>query len=113
MSKNTINTKSNKSEQPKIGRLPGVGQGNIGALMDTNAAPEDAKARALWRTMLIKNAFNGRCTSAEDLQDRFERLFNLCLENNFVPTVEMLAVASGYSRRTLIDIEREKCERLC
>ena len=90
---------------PLATRSNGSGK-NIGFIndVDLNAAP-DAKARALRRTMLVKSLNTGRCTSAQELADRFEKLFDMCFRNNFVPVVEMLALCSGLDRRTLWDIE--------
>lgn len=55
--------------------------------------------------MLIKSLDEGRCTSPQELADRFEKLFTMCFNNNFIPTVEALALCSGYDRRSLWDIE--------
>lgn len=79
---------------------------NINEILDPNNAPDDAKVRALRRTMLIKSLDTGRCTTPQELSDRFEKLFSVCLENGFIPVVESLALCSGWDRRTLWDIER-------
>jgi hypothetical protein len=39
------------------------------------------------------------------LADRFNKLFEVCIDEGFLPNVEMLALASGWDRRTLHDIE--------
>lgn len=79
---------------------------NIGEINDINLnTSPDAKALALRRTMLIKSLNTGRCTSAQELQERFENLFEIAFNNNFVPTVEALALCSGLDRRTIHDIE--------
>lgn len=79
---------------------------NIAETLDPNNAPDDAKVRALRRTLLIKKLDTGRCTSAQELEERFQNLFEVCFQNNFIPTVEALALCSGWDRRTLWDIER-------
>ena len=87
-------------------KIANMGQGNIGAFTNPNEnVLPDAKSRALWRTMLIKDLDTGRCTSAQELSDRFEKLFTMCFNNNFIPTVEALALCSGMDRRTIHDIE--------
>ena len=78
---------------------------NIASILDPNNAPADAKARALRRTMAIKALDTGRCTTSQELADRFSKLFDLCFEYNFIPTVESLALCSGWDRRTLWEIE--------
>lgn len=77
----------------------------INEVLSPNNAPEDAKVLALRRTMAIKSLNTSRCTTAEELKDRFDKLFQLCLEYNFIPTVESLALCSGIGRKDLWDIE--------
>lgn len=84
---------------------------NINEMMDLNLnAPMDAKVRALRRTMLINKLNTHRCTSPEELQERFEKLFETCFENGFIPTVEALSLCSGIERTTLYDMEHIKHE---
>lgn len=88
--------------------MPNMGKGDIGALTNFNESPDitpDAKTKALRRTMLIKSLNTGRCTSAQELSERFEQLFDMCFKNNFIPTVEALALCSGFDRRSIWDIE--------
>lgn len=87
-------------------KIKNMGHRNIGMISDTNEnTSPDAKARALRRTMLIKSLDTGRCTTPQELDERFEKLFTMCFNNNFIPTVEALALCSGWDRRTLWDIE--------
>ena len=67
---------------------------NINEILDPNNAPADAKVTALRRTMLIKSLNTGRCTTPQELNDRFSKLFEMCFNNNFIPTVEALALCS-------------------
>lgn len=72
-------------------------QGQINLFNDLNISTSpDAKSKALRRTMLINSLNIGRCTTSQELQDRFEQLFELCFNNNFIPTVEALALCSRY-----------------
>lgn len=76
-------------------KVPGMGKGDINKLnLLDEQTPPDAKARALRRTMLIKSLCTSRCTTPQELEDRFNNLFDTCLENNFIPTVEALALCS-------------------
>lgn len=78
---------------------------DIGKLTSTADVPESAASVALRRTLLVKKLNTGRCTTSEELADRFDKLFNLATLNGFVPTVEMLALSSGINRRDLWEIE--------
>ena len=78
---------------------------NIADVLNINNSPDDKRAIALRRTMLIKSLNTGRCTSPQELSERFEKLFETCLQYNFVPTVEALALCSGFDRTTLWDME--------
>ena len=94
-------------------KVPSMGQKNIGKLSNLNDNPDvpmDAKVRALSRTMLINKLNTHRCTSPEELQERFEKLFEICFENGFIPTVEALSLCSGIERTTLYDMEHIKHE---
>lgn len=86
-----------------------MGKGDIAKFnsLEEQTTP-DAKTRALRRTMLIKSLNTHRCTSPEELKERFEQLFDMCFRNNFIPTVEALALCSGIDRRTLWDMENVK-----
>lgn len=79
---------------------------NIADILDPNNAPADAKVRALRRTMLVKSLNTKRCTSAQELSERFEQLFDICFKHGFIPVVEMLALCSGIDRRDLWEMEK-------
>ena len=83
-----------------------MGKGDIGMFTNPNEnATSDSKTRALRRTMLIKSLNTSRCTTSQELEQRFSDLFEMCFHNNFIPTVEALALCSGIDRRTIHDIE--------
>ena len=78
-------------------KIANMGHRNIGMISDTNEnTSPDAKARALRRTMLIKSLCTSRCTTPQELEERFDNLFEMCFNNNFIPTVEALALCSRY-----------------
>lgn len=80
-------------------------KGDIGKYTKLDDVPESAASTALRRTLLAKSLNTGRCTTPQELADRFDSLFQIATNNGFIPTVEMLALASGWDRRTLWDIE--------
>lgn len=86
-------------------KVPTMKKGDIGQLVDTSNVPPDKATMALRRTLLVKKLNTGRCTTPQELADRFEQLFETCVENGFMPNVEMLAIASGINRRDLWEIE--------
>lgn len=85
--------------------LPSIGQRNIGAVSSTQNVEETVASKTMRRTMLIKSLNTGRCTSAQELSERFSLLFETCLKHGFIPPIEALALCSGYNRRTIHDIE--------
>lgn len=89
-----------------MGNKPANRGRNINDILDVNQnTSPDARFVALRRTLLVKRLNTGRCTSAEELSERFTSLFELAFQEGFVPNVEMLAICSGLNRRTLHDIE--------
>lgn len=84
---------------------------NIAETLDPNNAPEGARREALRRTILAKNLNTSRCTTPQEMADRFDLLFQTALKNGFVPTVEMLGLCSGYDRRTIHDMEIENTHK--
>lgn len=77
--------------------VPYMGKGDIAKFnsLEENVTP-DAKSRALRRTMLINSLNTSRCTTSQELSDRFQKLFEICFNNNFIPTVEALALCSRH-----------------
>lgn len=93
-------------------KIANMGHSDINKLnsLEESTTP-DAKSRALRRTMLINSLNTSRCTTSQELKDRFEQLFELCFNNNFIPTVEALALCSGIDRRDLWRIETEETHK--
>lgn len=86
-------------------KVPTMGKSDIGKLNGVQDAPPSAAREALRRTLLASELNTSRCTTSQELADRFDSLFQLGSVNGFIPNVEMLALASGWDRRTLWDIE--------
>ena len=80
-------------------------KGDIAKYTKLDEVPESAASTALRRTLLVKKLNTGRCTTSQELADRFDSLFQTATDNGFIPTVEMLAISTGWDRRTLWDIE--------
>lgn len=82
---------------------------NIADILDINQNyPKTARTEALRRTLLVSKLNTGRCTSPQELTDRFNSLFELAFKEGFIPNVEMLALASGIDRRALWEIETKQ-----
>ena len=91
-----MGTKSKVNKADLIDKKPtqtGRGQINNFNTLE-NTVSDDAKSKALRRTMLISSLNTGRCTTPQELSDRFKKLFEMCFNNNFIPTVEALALCS-------------------
>ena len=46
-------------------------------------------------TFIKKKVIDKKIYTQQELADRFEKLYNVCLENGFIPVVESLALCSG------------------
>ena len=75
-------------------KVPSMKKGDIGKLVNTSNVEPDKATMALRRTMLVRKLNTGRCTTPQELKDRFSKLFEMCFNNNFIPTVEALALCS-------------------
>ena len=54
--------------------------------------------------LLVMRTFEGKADSPEELANRFATYFEMCLEHGRIPTVEGLALVSGFSRSHFYDI---------
>ena len=84
---------------------------NINEILDPNKAPTEAKREALRRTLLAAKLNTSRCTTSQELEDRFNLLFQTAYENGFVPTVEMLGLCSGWDKRDILRLEHEEIHK--
>lgn len=53
---------------------------NINEILDPNSAPLPARKEALRRTLLANKLNTGRCTTPQELQERFDQLFQLAFD---------------------------------
>ena len=58
--------------------------------------------------LLVMRTFEGKADSPEELANRFATYFEMCLEHGRIPTVEGLALVSGFSRSHFYDIAQGK-----
>ena len=66
--KNSLSTRSNGSGK------------NISSILDPNNAPLPARKEAMRRTLLASKLNTSRCTTSQELQERFDQLFELALQ---------------------------------
>lgn len=90
-----------------------MGRRNIGALVDNSPKNKDdmefAKIVNTINLKLWDLSLNGKPKSVEELQDRIKAFFDIYATYGINPTVEGLAIALDYDRKSLFDIaERER-----
>lgn len=66
--KNSLATRSNGSGK------------NIASILDPNNAPVAARKEAMRRTLLASKLNTSRCTTSQELQERFDQLFDLAFQ---------------------------------
>jgi hypothetical protein len=82
-----------------------IGRRNIGAMQDNSCQDGEFVSRALALNLKIRQlGLQGKPKTQEEMQDRITEYFTLCQEAQLNPTVEGLALAVNYDRRSLFDI---------
>lgn len=84
---------------------------NIADILDPNSAPENSRREAMRRTLIAAKLNTSRCTTPQEMQDRFDLLFKTAFNDGFVPTVEMLGLCSGWDRRDILRLEHEEIHK--
>lgn len=56
--------------------------------------------------LMLFNKYDGKPDNPQELADRFSDYFQLCLQYGRIPTVEGLAMVSGYSRSSFFEINK-------
>lgn len=92
-------------ETPKMGRR------NIGKMQDNK--PKTDKERELAKKVLrfnldIMSIGRDKPQSVQELQDRFTTYFEKCVDQGMPPTIEGLALCSGWCRSAFYDIAEGK-----
>lgn len=71
--KNSLSTRSNGSGK------------NIASILDPNNAPTHARREALRRTLLARKLCTSRCTTSQELKERFDQLFEVAFKERLRP----------------------------
>lgn len=65
----------------------------------------------LWKfSMQVRALDTGRVKSEEEMEDRIQKLFDLCYQTGNMPTYESIAVACGIPSRTFYDMKQGEYE---
>lgn len=86
-----------------------MGRRNIGAIQDNKIKDTEFASKVLKLnidTMALGKP--GKPKTVEQLEERVDQYFALCQSYGLPATVEGLALATNYDRRTLYDIENQK-----
>ena len=79
----------------------------IGAMQDNSCQDGEFVSRALRLNINIRNLGKaGKPKTVQEMEDRIDQYFSLCQEAQLNPTVEGLALAIDYDRRSLFEISR-------
>lgn len=85
---------------------------NIGNRTSLQKAIKDVDRdyiKQTWQFALAVDALNtGRIQNEEEMEDRIQKLFDLCSKTGNVPTYESIAVACGIPSRTFYDMKARK-----
>lgn len=90
-------------------KVPGMGRRNIGAITDNK--PKNDKEREVAKKVLtfnleVMNMGVTRPKNPEELQNRFATYLMRCAQEGMPPTVEGLALCSGWCRSDFYDIAK-------
>lgn len=79
----------------------------IGAMQDNSCSDGEFVSRALRLNIDIRNLGKaGKPKTVQAMEERIDQYFSLCQEAQLNPTVEGLALAIDYDRRSLFEISR-------
>lgn len=65
--------------------IPAMGKSDIGKLTSNAYIDENSASKILRRTLLVKKLNTSRCTTPQELQERFDQLFELALQQRLCP----------------------------
>lgn len=92
-------------------KVPGMGKGNIGALQNNKpTTPEQVEmSKSVLQFLLDLKIHNpGKPKTPEELEQRFIHYFQKCSTEGLPPTIEGLALVSGWCRSQFYDIAEGK-----
>lgn len=85
-----------------------LGRRNINALNDPNKSLTDVdieyKRHKLKFCMQVAALDRGRVKTPQEMEERLQQLFDLCVQTGDIPNYENLAVACGIPIRTFYDM---------
>lgn len=83
----------------------------IGAMQDNSCQDGEFVSKALRLNINIRNLGKaGKPKTVQEMEDRIDQYFEVCQQAQLNPTVEGLAMAIDYDRRTLFDIQNAKAK---
>lgn len=85
-----------------------VRRDNISKLNKITVEDKDKKlAKEIMEfNLMLFNKYKGKANTPEEMEQRFSEYFQLCFEHSQIPTVEGLAMISGYSRSSFYEINK-------
>jgi len=87
---------------------------NIGERCSVQKATQDVdleyKKRKIAFVLQVSKLNTGRVQSPDEMKERIQNMFNLCLETGNMPTYECMAVACGIPIRTFYDMKQGQFE---
>lgn len=88
-----------------------MGRRNIGAMQNNRIQDTEFASKVLQLNIeTLQLGRNGKPKTKEELEERIDSFFALCQRHGLPATVEGLALATDYDRRTLFDIENQKAK---
>lgn len=89
---------------------PKMGRRNIGKMQDRGNPPPDDVKKQFTFAIAVAKINTGRVQSPEELEQRFEELFQLANDRGIIPTYEHLVLVSGLPKSTYYDYGNENYE---
>lgn len=84
-------------------------RGGIDAITKPKPTDDNFVKKNLFLNLeIMKLANKGKPKTEKEMEKRIEDFFTLCAEASLPPTVEGLALATGYDRKTLFDLEYQR-----
>lgn len=88
-----------------MAEIKSMGRRNIGAIQDNTCQDGEFVSKVLALNLKIRElGLRGKPKTPQEMQDRITEYFSLCQQAQLNPTVEGLALAVNYDRRSLFDM---------
>lgn len=90
-----------------MAEVKSIGRRNIGAMQDNTCQDGEFVGKVLALNLQIRElGLRGKPKTPDEMQDRITEYFGLCQKAQLNPTVEGLALAVNYDRRSLFEISK-------